>query len=296
MNKQLLAILKKMYKHDNTYYDAERGIALYKTDMLKPQETELLQQNKWAPNEIELIRHDELNRKLIGMQSEEQLSWHVVARIFIAGVGGSFPAGISTLMNYHQMIHMREHDYQEAERFMSCKRCGFHKDQWEHLSWIRYAVHLGNAYGSTIGAYAHLTELLQLLQSGSIEPTDEDKSKFKQLLQLLDAADDSETPGQFEKRLTAAKLLKGTAGMRRSILQSLAMVGVIPNRILSISPDSRVDNEQILNGELLLNNTKGRSDMEMPWAGWQGGLGVDWDKTLQLFGTCYGEDALRPTY
>ncbi|WP_233147182.1 hypothetical protein [Paenibacillus selenitireducens] len=183
------------------------------------------------------------------------------------------------------MIHMREHDYQEAERFVSCKRCGFHKDQWEHLSWIRYAIHLGNAYGSSIGTYAHLTELLQLLQYGSIEPTDDDKSKFKQLLQLLHEADDSETPGQFEKRLTSTKFLKGTAGMRRSILQSLAMVGVIPNQILSLSPDFRVDNEQILNGELLLNNTKGRSDMEMPWAGWQGRLGVDWEKTQQLFET-----------
>lgn len=66
------------------------------------------------------------------------------------------------------------------------------------------------------------------------------------------------------------------------------MVGVLPNTILPLSPDHWTDMEDILNGELQLSNTKGRSDMQMPWAGWKGKLLVDWDKAHQLFGEYIG--------
>ncbi|GIN92677.1 hypothetical protein J6TS1_20590 [Siminovitchia terrae] len=36
-----------------------------------------------------------------------------------------------------------------------------------------------------------------------------------------------------------------------------------------------------------LQNTKGRSDMEMPWAAWNGELKINWDVTKELFGEGY---------
>ncbi|WP_341277984.1 hypothetical protein [Paenibacillus sp. FSL H8-0537] len=284
MDKKRMKALKKLYKYANSHYDPDRSISLYNTDILEPSERELLEHYKWEANKIELLTHDELNRKLISLQSIEAFSWGSITGVFIAGVGGSFPAGISSLMNYKQMIYMQEHPYEQAERFVCCKYCGFSKDQYEHLTYIRYAIHLGNAYDSTVGAYAHLTELAELTEHGPIVPTAEDIQKFTQLLHFIDEAQDDETPGKLEKRLTAAKLLKGTPGMRRSILKSLASVGVLPNTVLPLTPDSWTNMEDILNGELQLSNTKGRSDMEMPWAGWKGELGVDWDKARQLFG------------
>ncbi|ANY69011.1 hypothetical protein BBD42_22885 [Paenibacillus sp. BIHB 4019] len=284
MDKKLLKALKKLYKYTNSKYDRERSISLYNTDILEPSERELLEHYHWEANKIELLTHDELNRKLIALQSTEAFSWASIAGIFVAGVGGSFPAGISSLINYKQMIHMQEHPYEQAERFLCCKYCGFTSDQYEHLAYIRYAVHLGNAYDSTVGAYAHLTELAELTEQSPIVPTTEDIQKFTQLLHFIDEAEDDETPGKLEKRLTAAKLLKGTPGMRRSILQSLAWVGVLPNTVLPLALESRTNIEDVLKGGLQLSNTKGRSDLEMPWAGWKGELGVDWDKARQLFG------------
>ncbi|WP_338551593.1 hypothetical protein [Paenibacillus sp. KS-LC4] len=284
MDKKLLKALKKLYKYNNYQYDSVRSISLYNTDILEPSERELLDEFHWEANKIELLTHDELNRKLIALQSIQAFSWVSMAGVFIAGVGGSFPAGISSLINYKQMIHMREHPYEQAERFMCCKYCGFTNDQYEHLAYIRYVVHLGNAYDSTVGAYAHLTELAELTAHRPIVPTAEDIQKFNQLLHFIDQAEDDETPGKLEKRLTAAKLLKGTPGMRRSILQSLTLVGVLPNTVLPLSPDFWTNTEDVLKSYLQMKNTNGRSDLEMPWAGWKGELGVDWDKARQLFG------------
>lgn len=285
MDKKMLSILKKLYKYDNTDYDSSRGLSLYRTDTLTSDERKLLDKSSWEPNEIEFITHDEINRKLIALRSDEHLTWQPIAGAFIAGVGGSYPRGISSLMSYHRMIHMHEHSYEQAERFICCKYCGHHKDQWDHLSRIRYAIHSGNTYGNNpTGAYTDMAEMSRLLAQAPIIPTTEDVRIFNQLIQFIEAAEDDLTPGQFEKHLTASKLIKGTAGLRRGILQSLAFVGVLPNISLTLSPDLWTNVEDILNAELNLNNTKGRSDMEMPWAGWQGKCGVDQRRLQQLFG------------
>ncbi|MNI95252.1 hypothetical protein D3C73_1534920 [compost metagenome] len=75
-----------------------------------------------------------------------------------------------------------------------------------------------------------------LLEQGHAVPAPEDIQLFMQLIRMLEAAAEDETPGQFEKRLTSSKLLKGTVGTRRGILQSLAIAGVLPNSILPLGP------------------------------------------------------------
>lgn len=287
MDKKCMRVLKKLYLHTNGDYDRARELMIYQMDTLTPAEQELLSTQGWVANDLEMIHHDELIQHLIAFQQNERLSWSTITQAFIAGVGGSYPRGISTLASYHMMIHSQAHAYEETEQFLACRVCGFsHSDEsWKNLSSIRYALHQGYDYsGTSVGAYTDLTEFVTLLEQGPIKPTPEDITTFNQLLCMLDQAEDEESPGKFEKRLTAEKLVKGHAGIRRSILQALSRVGVLPNQVLSLSTDHWTNNEHILNGELLLNNTKGRSDIEMPWAGWQGKLGVDWDKARKLFG------------
>ncbi|WP_098745714.1 hypothetical protein [Paenibacillus sp. EZ-K15] len=288
MNNKLLRVLKKLYHHSNNDYDRERKVSIYKTGTLTPAEQELLHASGWVPNELQYIRHDEIIDKLIVLQTNPLLSWSSVGSAFIAGVGGSYPRGISSLASYHSMIHARTHAYEEAERVLACRVCAFsHSDEgWDNLSYIRYAMHLGNNYsGSSFGAYVDMTEFVKLLEQGPIQPTEKDKQAFSDLLHSLDRAEAAETPGKYEKRLTSEKIIKGHAGIRRGMLKALAMVGVIPNRILELAPDRWTDMESIINAESSLDNTKGRSDMEMPWAGWQGSLGVDWSKARAIFGT-----------
>ena len=288
MNNKLLRVLKKLYHHSNNDYDRERKVSIYKTGTLTPAEQELLHASGWVPNELQYIRHDEIIDKLIVLQTNPLLSWSSVGSAFIAGVGGSYPRGISSLASYHSMIHARAHAYEEAERVLACRVCAFsHSDEgWDNLSYIRYAMHLGNNYsGSSFGAYVDMTEFVKLLEQGPIQPTEKDKQSFSDLLHSLDRAEAAETPGKYEKRLTSEKIIKGHAGIRRGMLKALAMVGVIPNRILELAPDRWTDMESIINTEFSLDNTKGRSDMEMPWAGWQGSKGVDWGKARAIFGT-----------
>ncbi|WP_440109478.1 hypothetical protein [Paenibacillus sp. QZ-Y1] len=287
MDKKCMKVLKKLYLHANGDYDREREVMIYNTDTLTAAEQDLLITHDWVANDLEMIRHDDIIHQFIALQQNKRLSWTTITNAFIAGVGGSYPRGIPTLASYHMMIHMQQHPYEEAERFLACKVCGFsHSDEgWKNLSSIRNSLHQGYDYsGTSVGAYADFTEFVTLLAQGPITPTVDDIATFNQLLHSLDQAEDEESPGKYEKRLTAAKLVKGHAGIRRGILKSLSMVGVLPNRVLPLSPDHWTNIEEILDGELLLNNTKGRSDMEMPWAGWEGNLGVNWNIARKLFG------------
>lgn len=287
MDSKMLRVLKKLYHYENKDYDAERKVSIYKTTTLTSAEQELLQASGWVANDLQDIRHNEIIGKLIEQSLNDLFSWESIANAFVAGVGGSYRRGISALGSYHTMIHTRHHDYAEAERFRACKVCAFSysAEGWDNLSFIRYAMHLGSNYsGTSLGAYVDMSEFAQILEQGPILPTEQDKQMFSQLLHSIDRADVSETPGQYEKRLTAEKIIKGSSGIRRGILQSLATVGVVPNRLVELAPDRWTDKEAIINAEYELDNTKGRSDMEMPWAGWQGRLGVDWDKARAIFG------------
>lgn len=287
MNPKLLRVLKKLYKYPNYQYDREREVSLYMTETLTSEEQELLHHSGWVPNEIKLISHDDINERLRALQDHSEPSWNTITGAFIAGVGGRYPRGISPLISYYVMRHTKAHAYEEPENFRMCKVCGFrHSEEgWENVSWIRYAIHLGNIYGkSPLGAYIDLTELADSLKKEPAVPDAQDIAIFQELLRSLDDASKEETPGKYEKRLTAMKLVKGTAGTRRGILQSLAMVGILPNIIIPLDFRTWSNAEDLAKGELALNNTKGRSDLEMPWAGWQGNLGVDWDKARALFG------------
>ncbi|WP_195575108.1 hypothetical protein [Paenibacillus sp. 1001270B_150601_E10] len=287
MDSKQMRVLKKLYHHKNYDYDLEREVSNYKTDTLTPAEQELLQASGWIANDLQVIHHDEIMDQLMKLKSNDLLSWTTIGSAFVAGVGGSYPRGISSLASYHVMIHARVHQYEETEKLKACKVCAFsHSNEgWDNLSYIRYAMHLGNNYSrSSFGAYVDMVEIAERLEKGPIHPTEQDKQIFSQLLHSLDRAEASETPGKFEKRLTAEKIVKGSRFVRRGILQALAMVGVLPNRIIELAPDRWTDMATIIHAEFDLDNTKGRSDMEMPWAGWQGSLGVDWGKARALFG------------
>lgn len=73
-------------------------------------------------------------------------------------------------------------------------------------------------------------------------------------------------------------------GVRRGILNSLAISGVIPNACIKNDFYTWTDFEEMVSHEGKLNNTQGRSDMEMPWAAWKGKLNIDRNVAKKLFG------------
>lgn len=283
-----IKILKKLYHHQNAYHDPVRHVSIYQEDVLTTQERQQLEQDQWKANDILAVSHDSLVQCVRSWGQDAALSLTRASAEFVAAVGGSYPRGMTALHSTLFAHDVPDHAYQPARRLLACGICGFPEhdvasggEHYENIAAIRYALYQGRLYGSLIGAYTDLRERMNL---PAISPTKEDIAVFRKLLQHLDQADQDMTPGSYEKSLTASKLIKGNAGMRRDILQSLSFAGILPNSHIQLAPATWTAFEDIADPEMPPNNTKGRSDMEMPWAGWEGKLGVDWAKAHQLFG------------
>ena len=286
--KKKLKILQKLYHHQNVHYDTVRHVSIYQENALTTQERQQLEQDHWKYNNILAADHDTLVQCVRTWGRDAALSLARASAEFVAAVGGSYPRGMTTLHSTLFAHHVPDHAYQSARRLRACGICGFSEheaasdhENWENIAAVRYSLYQGRLYGNLIGVYTDLEERMDL---PAIAPTEEDIAVFRNLLQHLDQADEDMTPGLYEKSLTASKLIKGNAGIRRDILQSLSLAGILPNSQIRLDPATWTAFEDITDPEMHLNNTKGRSDMEMPWAAWEGKSGVDWEKAHQLFG------------
>lgn len=283
-----IKILKKLYHHQNAHYDSVRHVSIYQEDGLTTQERQQLEQDQWKANDILAVNHDYLVQCIRSWGQDAALSLARASAEFVAAVGGSYPRGMTALHSTLFAHYVPDHAYQPARRLLACGICGFPEheaasghEHCENIAAIRYALYQGRLYGSLIGVYTDLQERMDL---PAMSPTAEDIAVFRKLLQHLDQAGHDMTPGSYENSLTASKLIKGNAGMRRDVLQSLSYAGILPNTYVPLDPAIWTAHEDIADPEVPPNNTKGRSDMEMPWAGWHGKLGVDWAKAHQLFG------------
>lgn len=280
----MMRVLRKLYKYENSQYDPERQVSLYSLDILSEKEKSLLSESNWQPNIIERFAdHADVISKLNSLKNNPLLTQKRCLDAFVAGVGGSYLRGRSVLGAFHKLQNLPLHNYEENPQYACCWVCS-DKDQQKHIndSYFQYCLYYGNSYtGNPTYAYLNLKHLLTV---PLVSPTPADKEIFKQLLDLLRHAPEDETPGKFEKRLNEAKLVSGDKYTKRGILHSLALVGVIPNAYIPLSLDHWANFGDITIAENQLNNTKGRSDMEMPWAGWKGALKIDEKKLMAYFG------------
>ncbi|MBD8497895.1 hypothetical protein [Paenibacillus arenosi] len=286
MYKRKVAMLRKLYHTSNSMFDPQHGVRLYNVCSLIKEERELVKKMDWMVNRLEIMSHHSCLKQLIQLREDKRLNRERIIDGFIAGVGGSYPRGISSLTSYYTMLNIPDHEFVEADRYAACKICSFSKSRkdgyWENTSEVHYALYLGNTYGLSLrGA---LLDLKELVEQRPVKPTSKDIKVFRSLLDSLERSEPDETPGEFEKRLTAEKIMPRNKYVRRGILNSLAVVGAIPNACIKTNFDTWTDYEDMASQEEKLPNTKGRSDMEMPWAGWNGQLKVNWDVVNELFG------------
>ena len=237
----------------------------------------------WKTNEIvSFSNHDDVLDKLLSLKEEPALSKKRCLDSFVAGVGGSYLRGRSVLAAWHYLNTLPLHNYEEKQPFACCWICGSHdKPKNINNSEFQYCLYLGNSYSSD-PMYAYLN-LQHLLASPPVTPTEEDCSVLRKLFELICTAPENETPGKFEKRLTEAKIIGGDRYTKRGVLVSLAKVGVIPNRFIELSDKSWTPYGDIALPSRELKNMQGRSDMEMPWAGWTGSLKLCEERARELF-------------
>lgn len=282
MDKQLKRVLRKLYYYENSYYGENRE-TFYSEAILSERERTVLLEHNWKTNEIAYFDgHDDILEKLISLKQHPLLDESYIVKAFIAGVGGSFLRGRSALSAWHCCNTASHHIYYEKPEYVCCWICG-EKDKKVVIndSESQYIMHLGNAFASS-PAYAYLN-LKYLLEQPAISPTTDDIKIFSKLFELLRTAPIDETPGKCEKRLKEAKFLPAAPHIR-GILHSLAIVGVLPNQFINLSNNSFENWGDIIICGKQLKNTGGRSDMEMPWAGWHGSLKIDEEKAKELFG------------
>ncbi|WP_332872743.1 hypothetical protein [Providencia rettgeri] len=280
---KVMRVLRKLYKYENSQYDVGREVSVYSQSTLSAKEQLELARINWQVNHIESFNdHADIMHKFNSLKKEEKLSQKRCFDTFIAGVGGSYLRGRSVLGAFHKLQNIQIHDYIEKPQLACCWVCSdYNRKIHINDSYFQYCLYYGNSYtGNTSYAYLNLKHLLNV---EPVQPLGDDKIKFNQLLDLFRSAKDDETPGHFEKRLAEAKIIPGNKYTHRGVLQSLALIGVIPNQFIPLSLASRVNFGDLVSTESQLNNTKGRSDMEMPWAGWKGHLGIDEDKVAEYF-------------
>lgn len=286
--KKKLKILQKLYHYQNSRYDATHHVSIYQEEVLAMEERQQLQQDEWKINDILATDHDFLIKRIRAWGGSEALSLQRASAEFVAAVGGSYPRGMTALHSTLFAHQVPEHPCHPARRLLACGICGFSlqnaasgNQNYENLATIRYSLYQGRLYRSLVGVYTDLQERIDL---PARSPAKDDIAIFRNLLQHLDQADENMTPASYEKSLAGSKIIKGNAGIRRDILQSLSLAGILRNSRIALSHCIWTPFEDIADPELDLDNTRGRSDMEMPWAGWDAKSGVDWGKAHQLFG------------
>ncbi|WP_172195352.1 hypothetical protein [Saccharibacillus qingshengii] len=282
--KKRTALYKKLYAYNNGTYDPKLGTTHFDESVLSAEEKAFMQEIGWKANEMIVLEHNEMIARITELGQDERLSDARLTGEFVAAVGGSYRRGANGPVALRFARLIPPHDYRPARRILSCGVCGHGEHSLNRsiaLSRIRESLWLGYRWHSPEGVYADLSERVELPQ---VDPTEEDAAALKRLLEALSRAEPDETPGKLEKRLSAEKVLRGNGGTRRSLLDVLSELGVIPNMGLRIEPEHWIDYEDMVEAGMELDTTQGRSDLEMPWAGWRGHLGVDWDRARVCFG------------
>ncbi|MEJ8303238.1 hypothetical protein [Saccharibacillus sacchari] len=283
--KKRIALFKKLYRYDNGTYDGQRGVTVYDDQILSADEYAFMNELKWKANDISELKHDELIPAIAGLMKNERITPDRLIGEFVAAASGRYRRGVNGLTSLRFADLAPEHGYRPARKLSSCGICGFSEldaRTCSNLSDIRESLWIGHHWSSPLGIYADLSERMELPE---IYPTQEDAAALKLLLEAVDRADAEETPGKLEKRLSAEKVVKGNSGTRRALLDALAQVGVLPNLALPIVTDRWIEHETMVEAGMNLDTTQGRSDLDMPYAGWRGHLGVDWDAAKKWFGS-----------
>lgn len=281
--KKRMALFKKLYDYHNGTYNGQIGASLYNDKILSAEERAFMNELNWQANDIVRLNHDELIPAVAGLFRDERLSESRLIGEFVAAAGDSYRRGMNGLTSLRFATLIPEHAYTPARKLASCGVCGFYELSTRtsaNLSSIRESLWIGHHWSSPEGVYADFSERIELPE---IHPTQQDAAALKRLLEAVDRADIDETPGRLEKRLSAEKIIKGNSGTRRALLSALAEAGVLPNAARPVDPKRWIDHEEMVEAGLKLDTTQGRSDLDMPYAGWRGHLGVDWDRAKELF-------------
>lgn len=279
MNKKIISILKKVYFHENGFYNAtfdrhEHNIP----DSVGQLDLDLLADNGVSPNNFETFEHDISLDRLLRFKSDPKLTLDFVKAMFLKGITGEFPRGRQTLMSYIYIKNLSKHNFEGKD---TCEICGLPKKKTIDKTNELYTYYLGHSWNEI--PIHNLIELEEILKYEKPNLTTEDKNKLFELLNLIADAKPNETPGKLEKRIAKSKLLPKTDKYKRyGILLTLAECGILPNDFIGPAYDKFSTRREVWKASKNLT-TSHRSDIVLPLAGWKGENGVDFNRYKEIF-------------
>ncbi len=282
LNKDLVKVLSKVYRYENSEYDFDKKVEIYQIpNSLTDKQKELLEASNFELNEIREHNHDKVIKELKRITENPNLEY-IVSNLFIKAVGAGFSRGIQPIFSYYFAKNMPLHDFDLLSREgyqteTTCKICGINKNMWHNDSKNLYDLYIGYC---RLGGYAEmLLDLKEVLTFTNVTATDNEESVFLKVIELIEKAPNDETPSKLTKRLSKEKCLPGSNNTSRVwIVKCLAELGILKNRY---HPNYSIMNpfipyEQKLEWELDIHkNSPSRADVEFPISAWSGKLGTN---------------------
>ncbi|MBW8245056.1 hypothetical protein K1F50_19785 [Muricauda oceani] len=282
LNKELIKVLSKIYRYENSKYDPEKKIDVYRhTDQLAPQQQEHLEASNFEPNRITKYEHNEVVNELKNIIENHNLEY-MVSNLFIKAVGAGFNRGIQPIFSYYFAKNMPLHDFKPCsanvlEQNNVCRVCGIQDTVWSNDSKNLYDLYIGYC---RFGGYSEiLLDLKEILTFEGVIATDDEKNTFLEVLDIIEKAPRDETPSGLLKRLSKERCLPKSNNISRTwIVKCMAELGILRN---SYDNDYSIMNafvpyEQKLEWELNIHKSSlPRADVEFPISSWQGELGIN---------------------
>jgi hypothetical protein len=261
------------------HYGYAKG-ALKKLGPPTPAERALAKRAGYPVNAKLSISHDDCLKRL--RKAAARIKPEQATAAFVAGVGGSALGGRQVLVSYAHARHLPAHEADPTPGYQNCRTCGIdRKEQLDPTDRI-LRVALGAVWNEGEGNY--FLDLEEFLRGTPPEPTKADREVLRAVLRTASKVAPDCTPGGLEKELAAKKVIPSSEKYARyGILEALAMVGVLPNRLIAPEWDRLVTRTELWEAS---HRVKGapRSDIILPFGGWRGELGVDWKRAKTLFG------------
>jgi hypothetical protein len=223
---------------------------------------------------METITHDVAINRFFSLK--KVLTEDFAIAMFYKGITGENVRGRQTFMSYIYLKHLPEHDFSGKE---NCDICGLPKEETIDVKDILSTYNFGHSWNELPLHY--LIELEDIINCHKPNVIETDKMFLKELLDFINLAENDETPGKLEKRISKNKILPKTDKYKRyGILQTLAECGILPNKFIAPRYDKFVFSSDYWGIEL---EGSSRSDIILPLAGWRGENGVDYKKYKEIF-------------
>ena len=279
MDKKIISLLQKIYHYENGFYNEKFDRHEHKIPKSISNEDILLLENAGLkPNNFETFTHDEAVERFLKLKTNLKLTKEFVVALFYKGITGEFVRGRQPLMSFISLTGWQKHSFKGDKH---CQICGLPNKVTEDKTHDLYTYYLGHSWNEF--PLHWLIELEEIVRYEQPQVTQQDKKCLFDLLKFIEKADENETPGQLEKRIASAKLLKNTDKYKRyGILETLAELGILPNDLIKPTYDGSSTFEECQEAYSKLKGSP-RSDIVLPFGAWRGKNGVNWKRYEEVF-------------